>query len=551
MKQRTTLQTMRQLIGLVKPLAGVMCLAIVAGCLGFFCASALSVLGGYAVLSALDITPNLNLNWLFFAIGTAAILRGVLHYLEQYCNHYIAFKLLALIRDTVFSALRRLAPAKLDGKDKGNLIAIITSDIELLEVFYAHTISPICIAGITSCVVVGIAAQFHLALGGIALAAHLLIGVALPLYANHISKASGTALRAQTGHLNAYFLDSLRGLNETLQYQNAPQRQAEIARLGGEMERANQRIKQEMGRTSARNGLLILASCTAMLFAGVALHLAGSVGVAGVVIPTLLLFSSFGAVTAVANLGAGLAQTIASGNRVLDVLAEAPMVEDITDGADITFDGAALEQVTFAYDEQVILRDLSLEIPQGQILGVVGKSGSGKSTMLKLLMRFWDAQQGSITLAGQDVKTINTSSLRANQSYVTQETHLFHDTIANNLRVAKQHATDAELIAACEKASIHEFIQTLPHGYETQVGELGDTLSGGEKQRLGIARAFLHGAPLILLDEPTSNLDSLNESVILQSLRDKQDATIVLVSHRASTMKIADKTCSIASGRLS
>lgn len=549
MKSRSSLNVMFRLIKLVKPLAGIMFIAIFMGCLGFCCASFLTVLGGYALLEILNGASSLTI--LFIAIAVIGIMRGIVHYIEQFCNHYIAFKLLALIRDKVFTSLRRLAPAKLDDKDKGNLISIITSDIELLEVFYAHTVSPICIAFITSTIVVAFISSCSLYLGLIALAAHLVVGLIIPVIVAKNSKKSGEEQRSKNGNLNTYFLDSLRGTKEIMQYDYVSKRQEEIARLSKEMENSNEKIKKHIGKTYSITSLSILSFSALMLFASSFMYIGEMVELETVVITTVMLFSSFGAVTSVANLGAGLSQTIASGNRVLDILDDTPVVNEVTDAKDVEFENANIENITFSYENNDILKDFSLDIKKNQILGITGKSGCGKSTMLKLLMRFWDVQKGEIKLSGENVKNINTASLRNNQSLVSQETHLFHDTIANNIKIANLDATEEEIIEACKKASIHEFIETLPNGYDTQVGELGDTLSGGEKQRIGIARAFLHHSSLILLDEPTSNLDSLNESVILKALKAAKDKTIVIVSHRKSTMRIADEILNMESERLS
>ncbi len=539
MKKRSVINVMIRLIGLVKPLTLVMLLAITMGCLGYFCATFISVTAAHAVVNVLE-NNDAGLSTAIAVIATIAVLRGVLHYIEQYCNHFIAFRLLALIRDKVFSALRKLAPAKLDGKDKGNLVSIITSDIELLEVFYAHTVSPIFIALITSGVIVFYIGSFHIVLGLIALLAHITMGVLLPVIISKKSKAVGELQRAKTGELNTCFLDSLRGLKEILQYNYMKERKGRVDKLSAEMEESNQQLKKYIGKTYSVSSLIILLFSVAMLFVATSLYSMKYIEINGVIIPTITLLASFGAVSATANLGAGLSQTIASGNRVLDILDDIPVVDEVEDGVNIEFKGAELKDVTFAYQEETILSNLSLELKKNKIMGIGGKSGCGKSTILKLLMRFWDVNDGDVIISDINVKKINTKSLRANQSFVTQETHIFHDTIENNIKIANLHASDEDVIKAAKLASLHEFIESLPNGYYTEVGELGDTISGGEKQRIGIARAFLHNANLILLDEPTSNLDSLNEAGILKSLKEIEDKTIVLVSHRKSTMRIAD-----------
>lgn len=552
MKKRSGFAVMGKLIGLVKPLTGYMILAIAMGLIGHLCASFITILGGYAVLNGLGFETPLSLTVLFVSVIAMAVLRAGLRYGEQACNHFIAFKLLALIRDKVFQALRRLCPAKLEGKDKGNLISVITSDIELLEVFYAHTISPAAIAFLFSLILCLFISSYHWGLGVLALCAYLVVGVAVPLLTSHLSGEDGMRFRTRSGEMSSYVLDSLRGLTETQQYGQGEKRLAEMNRRTDELARDEERMKRTAGRNTACTNTIILLFDLAMLFVSVVLYQRGMTGFDGVLIPTLALMSSFGPVVALANLGSTLQNTFAAGNRVLDILEEFPVVEEVTGRTDISFTGAAAENVTFAYGEETILDHVSVEIPKDQIVGIVGRSGSGKSTLLKLFMRFWEPQRGEVKVSGRSVGDINTANLRNMESFVTQETHLFHDSIKNNLRIAKLDTTDGEIIAACKKASVHDFIMTLPQGYDTPVGELGDTLSGGERQRLGLARAFLHDAPFLLLDEPTSNLDSLNEAVILRSLREEgRGKTVVLVSHRASTMRIADTVYSVEHGRMS
>ena len=545
--KKSGFQIMSRLVGLVKPLTGYMILAITMGLIGHLCAAFIMVFGGYAILDILHPEWSLKLGTLFTAVLIFAVVRGFLRYAEQACNHFIAFKLLALIRDKVFGALRRLCPAKLEGKDKGNLISIITSDIELLEVFYAHTISPICIAFLFSIIMVSFIGSHHIVLGVLSLFAYVTVGVVIPMVTSKISGDDGIRFRTKSGQLSGFVLDSLRGLSETIQYGQGEKRLKDMNRQTDALSEDEERMKRTAGRNTAVTNTVILLFDLAMLFLSAKL-----VGFEGSLITTLALMSSFGPVVALAALGATLQNTFAAGNRVLDILDESPVVDEITGKEEISFQGASAKNVTFAYGEETILDDFSVTIPENKIIGINGRSGSGKSTLLKLFMRFWQVQQGSVQISERNVDEINTTNLRNMESFVTQETHLFHDSIRNNLRIAKQNATEEEIIAACKKASVHDFIMSLPKCYDTEVGELGDTLSGGERQRLGLARAFLHDAPFMLLDEPTSNLDSLNEAVILKSLHEEcSGKTVVLVSHRKSTMGIADKVYSVEHGRMS
>ncbi len=552
MKRRSGFAVMARLVGLVKPLTGYMILAITMGLIGHLCAAFITILGGYAVLDLLNFDTPIALGVIFGCVIAFSAVRAGLRYAEQSCNHFIAFKLLALIRDKVFQALRKLAPAKLEGRDKGDLISIITSDIELLEVFYAHTISPAAIAALFTVIMCLFIGAFHPMLGVLALVAYAVVGIAVPLVVSKASGDTGMQFRSRSGELSGFVLDSMRGLNETIQYGQGDVRLNQMNAKTDELAAVEEQMKRTAGRNTAATNTIILGFDLAMLFVSAVLFQRGLVDFSGVLIPTLALFSSFGPVVALAALGSTLQNTFAAGNRVLDILDESPITEEISGREEVDFSGAAAKNVTFAYENETILDDFSVELPEHKIIGIQGRSGSGKSTLLKLLMRFWSVQNGSIEVSGKSVDDINTTNLRCLESFVTQETHLFHDSIRNNIRIAKLDATDAEIEAACRKASVHDFIMTLPQGYDTPVGELGDTLSGGERQRLGLARAFLHDAPFMLLDEPTSNLDSLNEAVILRSLKEgQQGKTVVLVSHRASTMHIAHRVYSVEHGRMS
>lgn len=552
MKKRSNLEIMAKLIGMVRPLLGYMLLAITLGLIGHLLASFITIFAGYAALKVWGFPIAHSFAFFFVCMVVFAIARGFARYTEQSCNHYIAFKLLALIRAKAFAALRRLCPAKLEGRDKGDLISAITSDIELLEVFYAHTISPIAIATIYSVILSLFIGHIHWGLGLLALAAYVTVGVIVPVIASKTSGNLGLEFRNQSGSLSAFVLDSLRGLPETMQYGNGKKRMQQMNERTDRMNDCQEKMKRVTGLNMAVTNTAILVFDFLMLLSASYLYKEGIIAFDGIVIATLALMSSFGPVVALANLGTTLQNTFASGNRVLDILEEEPQVAEITGADQTTYGQVTIEDVTFAYEKETILDGVSLDVPKQGILGIVGKSGSGKSTLLKLLMRFWDVDSGKLAIADREIGKINTEDLRRMQGYMIQETHLFCDSIAENIRIAKLDATREEIEEACKKASIHDFILSLPQGYDTPVGELGDTLSGGERQRIGLARAFLHDAPMMLLDEPTSNLDSLNESVILRSLREERgDKLILLVSHRDSTMRIADQVYQMKEGRVS
>ena len=569
-KRRSAISIMGSLIGLVKPLIHIMLAAIVLGTLGYLCAIFLTILAGQVIVHGL-LTGVAGMNvpvenmWLVFTpvktilivMVVIAVLRGLLHYVEQYCNHFIAFKLLAIIRHKVFAALRQLCPAKLEGRDKGNLISIITTDIELLEVCYAHTISPIAIATLTSAIMVIFIGRYHVLAGLLALAAYLMVGVVIPLWNGKRGSQKGMEFRTEFGELNSFVLDSLRGLDETIQYGQGENRKKQMTARSKKLSGMQKDLSHMEGAQRSFTNMVILLASFGMLALTIWLYARGSMGFEGILTCTIAMMGSFGPVVALSSLSNNLNQTLASGERVLSLLEETPLVEEIpeTGNGVVTasvFSGASAEHVTFAYESETILDDYSLKLEPGKITGIHGASGSGKSTLLKLLMRFWDVNAGSVSVDGVDVREIPTKHLRDMESYVTQETHLFHDSIANNIAIAKPGATREEIMEAAKKASIHDFIMTLPKGYDTEVGELGDTLSGGEKQRIGIARAFLHDAPLLLMDEPTSNLDSLNEGIILKSLKESgKKQTVVLVSHRTSTMNVADTVYEMENGRIS
>ena len=548
-QRRSSIKIMGKMIGLVKPLAHIMIAAVLLGSLGYLCAISLTITAGHSVLLAMKGQPVAKY---LIILVVLAVMRGILHYAEQYCNHFIAFKLLAIIRHQVFAVLRKLCPAKLDGREKGNLISIITTDIELLEVFYAHTISPIMIAILTSLIMVVFIGRFHVYAGIFAVCSYLLVGCVIPLRNGSKGGQKGMEFRSGFGKLNSFVLESLRGIDETIQYGQGKKRKTQISEKSIELGKMQKDLNRMEAMQRAVTDLVILCCSFGMFFLMYHLYQAGNVTFDAMLLATIAMMGSFGPVTALSSLSNNLNQTLASEERVLSLLEEEPMVEELEGEVALSFEGASVEDVTFAYNEEIILKDCNINMKQGKVIGICGKSGCGKSTLLKLLMRFWDVNKGNIKISEENVKEIPTKTLRNIQSYVTQETELFHDSIANNIAIGKPGAAREEIIKAAKKASIHDMIMSLPNGYDTEVGELGDTLSGGEKQRIGIARAFLHDSPMLLLDEPTSNLDSLNEGIILKSLKEEsRGRTVVLVSHRESTMGIADEVYHMDAGRVS
>ena len=549
--RRSGIKIMAGLIRLLSPLAHVMLACISLGVLGYLCAIFITVLAAHLLLVLTGESPwKISFGATIALMLVIALARAVLRYGEQTCGHYIAFKLLAVIRDKVFAALRKLAPAKLEGRGRGDLIALITGDIELLEVFYAHTIAPVCIAFLVSLIMSLLIGGFHPLLGLLALAAYLSLGLFLPLASSRMGRSGGMDLRSKLGGLNNVFLESLRGIRDVLQFGMGEKKEAEIRQKTLELNDLQMQIAHHAGAVSAWSAGLVMLWPILMILAAVCLRL----NFASTVMATVMLAASFGPVLALANLSAAMDSTLASGERVLSLLEEEPVTPDVTKGARPDFSGTSVRHLTFAYGEEEILHDLSADFAPGEIVAVTGRSGSGKSTLLKLIMRFWQAPKGTVRVSGLDIGEIETDHLRKLESYMVQDTDLFATSVRENIRIGRVDASDAEVEKAAKKASIHDFIMTLPRGYESKIEELGDNLSGGQRQRIGLARAFLHGAPLLLLDEPTSNLDSLNEGAILKALEEEAKAsgrTLVLVSHRKSTLAIADRSYSIESGRLS
>ena len=544
---------MGHLLKLVTPLAHIMAFTITMGTLGFLAAIFIMVLGAMGLVNLLNFDTHLSFSGILTALIVLAVARGALRYLEQMSGHYIAFKLLALLRDKVFSSLRRLAFVKLQDKQAGQLVSLVTNDIELLEVFYAHTIAPIMIAFFTSAILLLVFGHLSGWFVVVALAAYLTVGVILPIITTKLAREDGRRYRELVGEMNDFFLDSVRGMKEIQLFGYAKQRLDEIQQRSQKIDTAFERIKDQEAKVRVYTEVAVSAFNIIMLFTGLILFSLDKIDFSAFLIGVILLMSSYGPVIALSNLSSNLLQTLASGERVLSLLAEEPELKDVESAVDLKeVSRIDVENVNFAYGEEQILSDVSLSVKKGEILGIHGRSGSGKSTLLKLLMRFYDPKSGSIKINGETLPNINTRSLRDNMAYITQQTYIFNETIEENIRLARRDATLEEIMEAAKKASIHDFILSLPEGYQTKMTELGGNLSDGEKQRIGIARAFLHNAPIILLDEPTSNLDSLNEAMILKSLLNvKSEKLIILVSHRQSTMAICDQVIGIENGRMS
>lgn len=552
--RRSGILIMWSLIKLVKPLAHIMLFTIIMGVLGFLSAIGITVLGGIAIASAMGFDTGMSVSTALWAAAGCAAVRGILRYLEQYTGHYIAFKLLAMLRDMVFKQLRRLAPAKMEGRSRGELVSMITTDIEMLEVFYAHTIAPVFIAILTSVIMLILLGSIHIAFAVIAAIGYACVGFVLPTFATKSGNEAGMNYRTEGASMNAYVHDSLKGLRELQMFNLGEQRAEQLRERGMRLNKQMKIMKKQEGLLAGLSDVAVLAFTLMIFIAGLILMQQGLITFGGLLIAVIIVASSFGPLVALSALANNLFHTLASGERVLQLLEEQPVVEEVIEGKPATSGDIQFHDMTFRYDDrddEPVLQHIQGTWSQGKIIGIAGSSGSGKSTLLKLIMRFWQPQDGSITWNGIDIKEIQTSSLRDHQTYVTQDTFLFQDTIGANIRISRPEATQEEVEEAARKASIHDWIMSLPNGYDTEVGDAGERLSGGERQRIGIARAFLHNTSLLILDEPTSNLDSLNEKVILRALTEwREDKTILLVSHRHSTIQIADEKYSVSKGRL-
>ena len=551
--RRSGARIMANLILLLGSLVYIMVVAVINGSLGFISAMGVTFFGAVAIAKAIGESIPVSYEALIILTISCGVIRGLLRFLEQYGNHYIAFKLLAVLRDKIFTSLQRLCPAKLESKQKGSIIAMITSDIETLEVFYAHTISPVCIAVIVSAVVlilVGLVSSWYLAL--IALIGYFLIGIIVPMIASDRLKASGVRYRTEFASFNAYFLDSIKGIKDIILHNADQARKTEVNRRSDILLDETKKMKQKITNAGAATEFIVSIIIIATLACGIALVAGDLLSAGRMVIGVVTIFGSFGPVIAISALPGNLTQTFASGDRVLDLLSEKPAVTPVKDGQIIDFEDLSVSDLSFSYDGQTkVLRDICMQAKKGEIIGITGESGCGKSTFLKLLLRFWQKDSGRIDYNGFDIDTVDTDSLLDNVTMVSQTTYLFDETIENNLRIAKPDATMQAIENACKLASVHDFILTLPDGYQSRAGALGDNLSAGEKQRIGLARAFLRGSALILLDEPTSNVDSINEGIILKALKEqKHRKSIILVSHRASTMSIADRIYRVEKGRM-
>ncbi len=551
--RRSGLQIMSGLFALVGNLVYVLLLAVINGSVGHLIAIFIPLLGSIGVAKMLGASVYISYPMIFALIIVFGLLRGVLKYIEQYSNHYIAFKILATIRNKIFAKLRVLCPAKLETKQKGNIISMITADIETIEVFYAHTMSPIGIAFIVSVAMslfIGFVVSWYMAI--VAICVYIILGCIMPVVSSKSLGGEGVVYRDKFSRFNGYFMDSIKGSRDIVLHGKGADTKNIIATVSSELADVSSQIKYKISIIEAVTGLLISLSVLAMLGTGISLVFAGVLSPAIMLVGVVALMSSLGPVLALSALPNGLNQTFASGERVLSLLEEKPIVVDIEQGENFEFESLELVDVNFSYnDKTAILSGINISVNKGEIVAIKGKSGCGKSTILKLLLHFWESGSGSIMYNGININNIQTSSLKSNVVMVSQSTYIFDDSIVSNMRIAKSDATFDEIVKACKSASLHDLIMSLSDGYDTRIGASGVGLSAGETQRLGLARALLSDCRLILLDEPTSNVDAINEGVILNALRKNiENKTVILVSHRDSTLSIADRIYYMKDGRI-
>ena len=553
MKRRSGFQIMKRLIVELKPLAPIMLITISMGVIGFLAAIAIASFGAIAIGTLIGDITFISFTGAMVVMVLSAVFRGFLRYAEQLSGHYIAFKILYILRDKIFGKLRKLAPAKLEGQEKGNLISLITSDIELLEVFYAHTIAPISIAVITNSIIAVILYMINPWFGLLSVVFFLIVGFVIPYASSSLVKEAGVAYRNMFGECNNYILDSLRGLKEVLLFGNGEERLKEINSKSHRINESLDKIKEHEGIIRAITDLTIMVAILTFVGVGFQQYSVGKLSFTWMLVGIVVIASSFGPVVALSNLSNTLLQTFACAERLFDLIDEEPHVEEVLEGHAVNGDSISYEDVTFSYPnrKEKIFDNTSVHIEKGDKIALIGESGIGKSTFVKLMMRFWDVNEGKIKLDNKDIKEVATDSIRSSQTLVSQETYLFNESILDNIKIGNIKASKEEVVKAAKMASIHEFIESLPKGYDTKVGELGGNLSSGEKQRIGLARAFLSDGDVLILDEPTSNLDTLNEGEILKSIKENcEDKTIVLISHRKSTTAVCNKTYKLENSKL-
>lgn len=551
MKKRNTFILIFQLLVFVKEFIPSILIAIFNGTLGFFLAMNITIFASLAIIKYLGVPLCLSYSTLFGIILLSGALRGVARYIEQYFNHLLAFKLLAILREKIFATLRKLSPAKLDDKNKGEILSMLQGDIETLEIFYAHTITPIGIAFLTSSMTAIFLGVFvHWSLAIFALFAYMLVGGLLPYLFYRANHQNAKEYRQKLSLSNEEYLQNIFGSYEIF-LQNKQQEQIQtISNTTHSLNSLYHTLEDKNTYFKNLCNTAIILLNLGIIVLGAYLAQNGKIESVLSIVGFVTLTSSFGSVIALANLPQNLSMSFASGNKILDLLQEQPLVQEGEKKFD--FERVEIKNLSFEYQQKQTLKNINLEIKKGEIVGICGKSGSGKTTILKLLMHFYNPSEGEILYNGIPIQELTHQSLYENVNLFSQETYLFATTIEQNLRIAKPNASEEELIEVCKQASIYEWIISLPQGFQTQITDLQDNLSSGEKQRLGLARVFLRKPKLLLLDEATANIDALNEAIILKAIQQHSSSMgVLLISHRASTLSIAQRVYELNDGVLS
>lgn len=536
---RETLDTIKWLLSFIKKIPLQVLTAVILGVVSYCCVIYIPYVSVTTVVNSSRIS---NFSWLIFSLVIAVLLRGVARYGEQYMNHFIAFHTLADVRHILFKKLRTLAPAKLLNRAKGDYIALITSDVEMLEIFFAHTVSPVLIASIMGLGLVIYFSRIHLVLGLIALGAYLLMGVYLPSIQYRQAKQIGDDYKTSLSQLNQSVIEMSEGKKDIKQYGLREQMLQRLRKRGERLNRVSLKKTGQLRNIQWYMELIIALATIWFVLLGIVL----SVQPDQLVTASVVFVSSFGPFIPLSMLGNELLSTFSSAKRLRQVMAEEPAVLEVTQAETFykdDFDELSVNDVSFGYvPDKLILENLTLAFPKKGFIGVQGESGRGKSTLLYLLMRFFDTSKGDIKMNERDIKEINTRDVYSIEGYMSQTTDLFTGTIRENIGLGLTDASDEMIEEAAQKASVHEWIMSLPNGYETEIKQGKRDISDGEKQRIGLARLFLHNSPVMILDEPTSHLDYLNEQIILRAIeKERHQRLIIMISHRDTSLTQADE----------
>ncbi len=550
MKKQSFFHLLKGMLSLVKGKRYLIVFAVIVGTLGFLSAMGITFFGGLAILKLLNIEIALSWGWLIALILICGFARGFLRYAEQYLNHYMAFTLLALVRNNLFHALRGQGNKVLDESSKGELLSILQSDTESLEVFYAHTITPFFIAILTETIVlVLLGVLIHYSFSLVGLGMYLLIGLVTPVIFYLSNRKLGMKYRVKLAEAENLYLNCCYGIKETLFFQNEAGQYKELDKSTKELNSISKSLNNKALTSSSVVSFLILLGDLLIILLGAYLFKQHAIASPYIILGYMMIATSFGPVVALANLPANLTMSFASAKRIIPLIEEKPKLKDGEN--DFSFSDLQVNNVKFNYGDKEVLKGINFSLKKGEIIGIEGKSGCGKSTLFKLLLHFEEPNSGTIKYNGENISSYSREAISKNITLFSQTTYLFKKTIRYNLNLAKPGSSDEELYKALAKAGLEEKIRSLKNGLDTEINDLGDNLSSGEKQRLGLARIFLADTPVILLDEATSNVDAYNEAYILNQLKkEKEDKAIIIISHRPTSLSICDNIYHMKDGKL-